>query len=130
MLTKSVENLEPYYRLSRDVDRQEVYIEAGGLWTAEFFREFQAALYENALPFVQRKLPHRVLADFRSLVTQNREVSELMQSTLKQSVEIGLKRTAVLASSTLFSLQYRRVAEGFEIEFFEDKVEALRWLRS
>ncbi|MEL7447393.1 MAG: STAS/SEC14 domain-containing protein [Pseudomonadota bacterium] len=120
---------EPYFRISLHEDHCEVHSVAGGFWSVETITEYFDAVNEAALPLVKARKPIYALVDFSDFVTQDRATGEAIRDHLLLSQQFGLKRIAIVAGSALVKLQYRRLSQGLEVEYFEDKNEAANWLR-
>ena len=108
---------------------REIHYSIGGLITEEDLRALQADLYKAALPFIEAKQPFRVLGDMREFLPQKQEIVELLRDSQQQSAKLGMEKMAILFEQTLTKVQFRRISDMVEIEFFTDRGEALDWLR-
>ena len=87
------------------------------------------ALYKQSLPFIETKRTFRGFGDLTEFAVQKQEVVDIVQVSQESSAELGVDRMAVQYSSTLVKIQFRRISDALELEFFEDRDEALAWLR-
>ena len=92
--------------------------------------EFLYDLGNAAKPFMKQGRRFNALGDLREFVTQTRETAEAIRNSLLMAQSNGMQRFAVVAPPALVKLQYRRLTEGLEAEFFEDEDEARAWLRA
>ena len=53
-----------------------------------------------------------------------------MRDHLLNARKFGLKRVAIMGASALVKLQYKRLSDGIEVEYFDNRDDAIRWLRS
>lgn len=122
-------SLVPHFEITRDDMRRELHWTAAGLWTLEKAQELPKALYKQSLPFIETKRTFRVFGDLTEFAVQKQEVVDIMQASQENSAELGVDRMAVQYSSTLVKIQFRRISDALELEFFENRDEALAWLR-
>ena len=90
-----------------------------------FLDELKAA----SIPLINAGKPFSSLGDLHDFVAQDRPTGELMRDNILAAKEYGLARTAIVSAPAMVKLQYRRLSEGQEFEFFDSKAEALAWLR-
>lgn len=121
--------LEPFHEITLHEDKCEVHSVVGGFWTATSIHDYFDAVNEASIPLVKSRSPIYALVDFSDFVPQDRETAEEIRKHLITSQKFGLKKIAILSGSTLVKLQYRRLSQGFEVEFFDSKTEAVNWLR-
>ena len=119
----------PRHTVSLDEERCEVHFSISGFWSLEYFQGFLDDVNEAAMPLMKARKPIYALGDFEGFVPQNRETGEAIRDHLLAAQKYGLKRLAVVAGSPLVKMQYRRLSQGVEVEFFDSKTEALAWLR-
>lgn len=81
-------------------------------------------------PLLSDRKPVRAFGDLTGFVTQTREIGDRMAQILAQAEQVGVERTAVVITSSLLKLQYKRLIEGRQIRIFDSKVEAMNWLRT
>jgi hypothetical protein len=120
---------KPSYTIERDDVRCEIHWTACGLWSAGEAEALTKALFKKSLPFIEAKKSFRVLGDVREFHVQSKEVVEIMEGSQRSSAELGVDRMAIVYSSTLVKMQFRRISEMLEAQFFEDREAALEWLR-
>ncbi|MEM8726062.1 MAG: STAS/SEC14 domain-containing protein, partial [Pseudomonadota bacterium] len=69
------------------------------------------------------------LGDFADFVPQDRTTGEAIRDHLMAAQKYGLRKIAIVSGSPLVKMQYKRLSQGVEVEFFDEKTEALAWLR-
>ncbi len=124
-----MQNLAPEFTVERSNNPREIYWTASGLWDMRTIQELFGELLEVSKPFRDDRKGFRVLGDLREFAVQTREVAEQMQQSQTASAQLGVDRMAILVSSVLVKQQFRRITESMELEFFENKSDALAWLR-
>ena len=107
----------------------EVHFTCGGFWNPEVMRGFFAELNAATLPLVKAGKSMYALGDFSEAMPQDRETAEIIAEHLRNAIKFGLKRVAIINATALMKIQYKRVSQGLEVEFFESKAAALDWLR-
>ena len=60
---------------------------------------------------------------------QNRETAQAIRDSLLTGQKNGLKRFAVVSAAPLVKLQYQRITDGLEVDFFDTPRDAEKWLR-
>jgi hypothetical protein len=121
--------ISPTHSISLDQAHCEVHFSVGGFWRFEDMQGFLQKLNEAALPLTKARKPIRALGDMSELVPQDRQTGDLIRDHLLGAQNYGLERIAIVSGSALTKIQYRRLSQGLEVEFFEDKSAALVWLR-
>ena len=121
--------LEPTSSMSNDPSRGEVHFAVSGFWDIERMGSFLRGLSKTALPLVDLDGPIHAFGDMTDFVAQNRETGDAIRDHLVQSRKFGLTRVAIFGASSLVKLQYARLSDGLDVEFFDNKAEALAWLR-
>jgi len=125
-----MDDLEPYFHVSRNDEFREIHWASGGLWDDEFMMNAQRKLLDMSKPFRDDRKGFRVLGDMRDAKTQSTDMAENIRDSQNASAALGVTHMAIVFSSVLAKMQFRRVTAGLECEYFEDKAEALNWLRS
>lgn len=120
----------PRVRVSTDLKNGLVRFSASGLWGEDQIKAGSAKIGEGAAPFIMANKPWAILADYSEAIVQPREVSENIRKSMQYAVKVGLQRIAVINSPPLVRMQYQRMSDIVETKFFEDRVEALLWLRT
>ncbi|APE27750.1 hypothetical protein BMF35_a0921 [Aurantiacibacter gangjinensis] len=100
----------------------------GGFFTLDEMKSFVREMDQLALTLITTGPTMKGLGDLRNLVPQRAEVAEFTRSHLVTAQKAGLTHVAIMAPP-LVRMQYRRLSEGLEVGFFDDKPEALAWLR-
>jgi SpoIIAA-like len=121
--------MTPTHAISADLDRQEVHFAIGGYWDPEGMKRFLFDLGEAAKPLIKRGEPFRVLGDLREFMPQDRDTSNAIRDSIIAGTHNGLQRFAVISAAPLVRMQYRRIAQAVEVEFFDTMADATAWLR-
>lgn len=111
-------------------DMCELHYSCGGFWTKDTLERFFASLSDTLMPLLKARKPYYSVGDFTEAMPVDRETAELIASNLETAVKFGLRKTAIINASPLMKMQYRRVAKDVEVEFFDNKVDALHWIRA
>jgi hypothetical protein len=122
--------LAPSFSIQVDLDRDEVHFAASGLWDMPKMIEFQRDLLEKTKPLLERQASIMTLGDLRGLVPQTREVADAIRVVIVESQKLGVVKTAIVSDNLLAKMQYSRLNEGINAEMFDNKADALHWLRS
>ncbi len=120
---------EPFHCVTLLEQHCETHSEIRGFWSVDTIQTYFDAANEASMPLVKSRSPIYALVDFTGFLPQDRETGEAIRDHLLMSQKFGLKRIAVLGASPLAKLQYKRLSEGFDAEFFDTKADALTWLR-
>ena len=107
----------------------EVHFTIGGFWDIEGMTTFLDGVNQAALPLMQKRAPIYALGDFTDFVPQDRQTGEMIRDHLMGAQKFGLKRIAVVGASALVTMQYKRLSDGLEVEFFDTKAAGVAWLR-
>ena len=126
---RAMTTLAPYHSISVDPEWAELHFSIGGYWTLEAMGEFLYALGDAAKPFIKEGRSFDAIGDLHDFVAQSRETADAIRDSLLLAQKNGMRRFAVVAPPALVKLQYRRLTEGLEAEFFEDEKTARSWLR-
>lgn len=102
----------------------------GGFWEHSAMQEFLDTLDATVMPLFKARRPVLVLGDFTDFVPQDRATGDAIRDHLIASQKYGLKRVAITGASPLMKMQYKRLSQGIEVQFFDDKGAARSWLRS
>lgn len=113
-----------------DEEHAELHYECGGFWDAESIDEMFAVLSRTSAPLVKAGKPFSGLGDFSRAMPQDQATAQKMGEHLQMAAKAGYKRSAIVGASALFKLQYRRVSQGIEVEYFDDRDAAIKWLRA
>lgn len=122
--------LDPTHTISSDMARGEVSFVIAGFWTAEKIKPFLAELDSHALPIAREKRPIYAIGNMRDFVPQGRETAAEIADHLHRSKRAGLRKIAIIDPAPLVKLQYKRVSEGIEVEFFSSEAAGRNWLYS
>jgi hypothetical protein len=122
--------LSPSFSVSSFPERAEVHFAASGLWDMDTIVAFQRDLIAAGKPMFESGRKMRVFGDLTGFVTQKREIAEGIRMIVMESARLGTERTAIVSDSPLAAMQYKRINEGINAEIFEDRGEAMAWLRA
>lgn len=121
--------MTPTHTITADAGRAELHFAIGGYWDLAGMERFLGELREVATPFLKAHAPFTVLGDFKDFMPQDRTTADAIRDSIEAGSRNGLKRFAILNAAPLVRMQYRRIAQGTEVEYFDTKVQALDWLR-
>ena len=121
--------LVPTYTISVDLKRKEVHYAASGLWDLPKMAEFQRDLLTQSKPLLEARTKFFTIGDLRGFVTQTRDVSDAMRVLIVESKKLGVVKSAIVLEDSLARMQYERLNEGINVEIFNNKAEAINWLR-
>jgi len=121
--------MTPSHTISADLDRGEVHFTIGGYWDLVGMQKFLLDLGEAAKPLIKSGKPFGALGDLREFMPQDHETSNAIRDSISAGTRNGLRRFAVISSASLVRMQYRRIAQSVEVEFFDSWAEATAWLR-
>jgi hypothetical protein len=122
--------LAPSHSISVDHDRFELHFAIGGLWTLAKMQDFLDELRDAAKPLLKSARRFTALGDLRDFVPQDRATAQAIRDSVLAGQKNGLTRFAVVSSAPLVIMQYRRITQGVEVQFFDTPEDARRWLRS
>ena len=122
-------DLKPQSRVTNDLYKGELYFWVSGLFGKDDMDQLVVDLNKGAWPITKSGQPVHVLGEMKGFTPQARETGNIIRDHLIASQEFGLKRVAICNASALVKMQYKRLSEGLEVEFFEDRIDALKWLR-
>lgn len=123
-------HLAPTYSVQVDRDRHELHFVTSGLFDAAKMEECVQEIGRQVAPLLSKGQKIRALGDLSEFVTQTRDVAEKMQKTLVDAQKFGVERTAIFITSSLVALQYKRLSTGLPIKIFDNRSDALLWLRA
>jgi len=121
--------LEPTHSIRADLNASVIAFSIGGYWTTGAMKTFLGDLGTAATPLLKRREPFSALGDLTDFVPQDRATAAAIRDSLLAAQKNGLRRFAVVNPAPLVKMQYRRIAEGVEVAFFESMTEAKNWLR-
>lgn len=121
--------LDPVHAITTDRDHAEVHFTIGGFWNGETMRQFLFDLGEAAKPFMKAGTPFSAMGDLREFVPQDRQTADAIRDSIAAGRRNGLQRFAVVTTSAMVKLQYRRITDGLTVEFFDEPHAARAWLR-
>jgi hypothetical protein len=113
------------------LDDNIVELKVWGLWVREDGEAYVQHFKNKVTPLKGSKW--WVIADISEFPPQVPEVTDQIQETMRIAGEYGMQKAANLVSSAMTKLQIRRLSKESgidEFSFFQDRAEALQWLRS
>ena len=125
-----MEDLTPTYSVTVDEERSELHFVTSGLFDKEAMEAFNRAIAKAVGPILAKKRKMRALGDLSGYVVQPREISVKMAETLAAAEAVGIERVAIIMTSTLVRMQYLRISEGRNVKIFDNREDALAWLRA
>lgn len=121
---------EAFYEARLVEDQCELHYSCGGMWNEESMQGMFDSFTETVMPLLEARKQYSSVGDFTKALPQDRETADVIIANLEQASKYGLKRSAIIGASPLTKLQYRRVAASVDVEFFDNRADALRWVRS
>lgn len=125
-----MQTLAPAFSVTRDDRHREIHWSVAGFWGNEDVVAFSQKLLEVSKPFRDDSQNFKALGDISDFAVQSAAMAEHIRNTQSVSASVGVKKLAVLFKTTLVKQQFRRVSEALDCQFFTDRDEALKWLRS
>ncbi|MEL7188316.1 MAG: hypothetical protein AAGK17_02085 [Pseudomonadota bacterium] len=108
----------------------EVHTTIGGFWSVDTIQTYFDAVDAASLPLVQDRSPIYACVDFTDFIPQDRATGDAIRDHLLKAQKFGLCRIATIGASALTAMQYKRLSQGIVTQFFENKPDALAWLRA
>lgn len=121
---------ESFYESRLVEDKCELHYSCGGMWNKETMQGMFDSFTETVMPLLKARKEYSSIGDFTKALPQDRETADVMIANLEMAAKYGLKRSAIINASPLMKMQYRRVAQSVNVEFFDNKADALHWIRS
>lgn len=125
-----MDDLDPTYSIDVDLERGEVHYCVSGLWDMATMMKFQSDLLTRSKPLIDAGRNIHALGEMDDFVTQTREISDAMRLVITESAKLGVVKTAIVGGSMLMKMQYKRLNDGINYEFFDSKSDAFAWLRT
>ena len=123
-------SLAPSFSVKVDEMRRELHFVTSGLFDQASMQAFNEEVAKAVGPILAKKQKMRALGDLSDYAVQTREISDAMTVTLKSAEAVGIERVAIIMTSMLVKMQYQRVSEGRNVKIFDDRAQALAWLRA
>lgn len=123
-------SLAPSQSITTDAAHAQLHFTISGFWQREAMDAFLVDLAKAAMVFIKQGTRFSALGDLSEFVPQDQETAGAIRDSLLQARQHGLTRFAVVSTSSLVRMQYRRITEGLEVEFFDDVASAKEWLRA
>lgn len=124
-----MDDLTPKHEITSNQETGEIIFTVTGFWDLEGINTLHSELNQHAFPLFKADKKIQVMGDMDGFVPQAREVGEAIADHLVQSQDFNLSRIAIYNASSLVRMQYKRVSTGIDVEFFDNRTDALRWLR-
>ena len=122
-------SFKPSYSASIDEARRELHFVSSGFFDEEAMTGLQTEIGKVAAPFLSKGIRFRAFGDLSGYMVQTKEISDKMMIVLERAEQIGIERVAIVIKSAIVRLQYARVSEGRNVKIFDNRDEALEWLR-
>ncbi|UAB77520.1 STAS/SEC14 domain-containing protein [Erythrobacter sp. SCSIO 43205] len=122
--------VDAFYESRLIENKCELHYSCGGLWDEKSMQEMFDSFKETVMPLLKARKEYSSIGDFTKALPQDRGTAQVMLTNLEKATKYGLKRSAIVGASSLMKMQYRRVAAGVNVEFFDNQADALRWVRS
>lgn len=124
-----MEHLHRTQSIHSDEQHRELHFAIGGFWDEPEMLSFLADLASAASPFITKRTSFNAIGDLSAFVPQNRATAAAIRDSLLEAQKFGLQRFAVVTESSLVRMQYRRITDGVDVEFFDNGRDAVKWLR-
>jgi len=121
--------LAPKHGLTTDETRGEMYFNLSGFFELEDIDDFLSEVNRQGAPLAGPDKTVPILGDFEGFVAQSQEVAERLRNHLLAAKDVGLKRIAIINVTPLAKMQYKRLSQSLDVEFFDNKQDALEWMR-
>ncbi len=121
--------LAPKFSASIDYGRRELHFATSGLFDVAAMQALQAEIGEAIGPFLSERMTFRAFGDLTDYAVQTKDISEEMTRLLCAGEKVGIEKTAILITSTIVRMQYARISQGCSVEIFDNRSDALAWLR-
>ena len=118
----------PRYSITTDEYRREVRFSVEGFWDDATVKSYLKELGEAVIPFQRKNQTFRAMGDLTRLMAQSRKTADALGRALATGKQVGMERIAIVTTSPIMKLQYRRVAGDVELEFFDTTAQAREWL--
>jgi hypothetical protein len=124
-----MEALTPTHSVTSTLERGEIFFKVTGFHEVEDMEKLNADLDRHAWPMIQAGKKLHVMGDMEGFVPQSRETGDEIHRHLTRAKDYKLSRVAIFNASSLTKLQYKRISAGIEVGFFDNRTDALKWLR-
>lgn len=124
----NLDKLDATSSIRVDTHRRQLQFVISGFWELEEMSIFLKDLAKAAHPLIEDNIGYSALGDLSAFVPQDRATADAIRDSLLLASRHGLKRFAVVSPPPLVKMQYRRIAAGLDVEFFDDQTSASRWL--
>ncbi len=121
---------DPKHSIRRIEQHREVHYTIAGLYDADAAKAFMTELARAAYPFIAAQQKWSVLGDLSNFIPQGRETADVIEESVKEASGNGLVRMALLNPPPIVTMQHKRLTTAAILEVFENKAEALAWIRS
>lgn len=109
--------------------RGEVHFAIAGFWDFEAMESFLDEINVAVLPLMKARRRIHALGDFGDFMPQDRQTGDAIRDHLMNARKFGLEKIAIVKASPLTQMQYKRLSDGLEVQFFDNQHDAAHWLR-
>ena len=120
----------PTFSVSVDEGRRELHFTASGVFDAQSMAALNLEIAKGVNPILAEQRTMRALGDLSRYRIQAREISAKMAETLAAAEAVGIERVAIIMTCENLRDTYRGVAESETVKVFNNREEALGWLRA
>ena len=99
-----------------------------GFWSVDSIHAYFDGVNEAAVPLMKARKPIYALVDFTGFVPQDRATGVAIRDHLLACVKYGLKQIAIVGATPLTIMQYKRLSDGIDVQFFDDTTAASAWI--
>lgn len=124
-----MESLAPIHSVTSNLSLGEVSFTVTGFCDHEAIETLHADLDRHAFPIFKAGKKIHVLGNMDGFVPQSRETGDAIRAHLTRAQNFNLTRVAIYNASALVKQQYKRISTGIDVAFFDNRTDALRWLR-
>jgi len=119
----------PQFRITTDRARRLIRYKLTGLWDIETFARYERAMDAEIRSLQAMGLSFDMIGDLTNFPTQPQFLNELRQEMIRKAKAKGLRKCAIIATSSLVKLQVGRLSDA-SYAFFSSENEAENWLKS
>lgn len=118
------------FSVSVDEARRELHFTASGVFDAQSMAALNIEIAKGVNPILAQQRTLRALGDLSDYRIQSREISAEMAETLAAAEAVGIERVAIIMTCANLRDTYRGVTESETVKIFDNRDDALGWLRS
>lgn len=123
-------NVAMSHHIAANEQHSEIHFSIGGYWATDAMHDFLEELTAKTMPLIGRGKTFCAIGEMEGFVAQNQDCADAIRDNLLAAKSAGLQRVAIVKPSALVKIQYRRISKGIDVAFFDNKPDALHWLRA